>query len=85
MGREEMAASCAREGLDRIEEKSLHQKDGEGMEHRAVVESPPLEGFNRFVGGAFGDRFSSGLGSAGLMVGLNELRSLFQPEQLCSA
>ena len=45
---------------------------------RAVVESPSLEGFKNVWMWRFGTWFSRH-GGDGLMVGLNDLRSLFQP------
>lgn len=42
----------------------------------AVMESPPLEGFNRCVDVALGDT-----GRGGLMLGLHDLRGLFPPKQ----
>jgi len=46
---------------------------------REVVESPSLEVFNSRVDLALGDMVS-GRGGDGLMVGLGDLRGLFQPK-----
>lgn len=82
-----MRGSCAREGLDWIQEKISSPKSWSSIGTGCTgqwFKSPSLEGFKRFVDVAFGDMFSGGLGCAGLMVGLDELRNLFQPEQFCS-
>lgn len=39
-------------------------------------------GIEKLVGVGLGDMVRGGLGSAGLKVGLDELRGFFQPEQL---
>ena len=44
------------------------------------MESPSLEGFKRQEDEVLRTWFISGLGSVGLMVGLNDLKGLFQPK-----
>ena len=44
---------------------------------REVVESPSLEVSEKHVGVVLATWFAHGLGSAGLMVGLDELKGLF--------
>jgi len=49
---------------------------------REVIESPSLEVFKRCVYVTLrGTWFSVGLGSAGLMVGIDDVKGLFQPKQ----
>lgn len=45
---------------------------------REVVQTPSLEAFRRCVYVAF--RFGGGLGSVRLMVGLGDIKGLFQPK-----
>ena len=52
---------------------------------RKVVESPSLEGFKGLVGVALRGMLGSGLGSAGLTVGFDGLKGLFQPKQFCDS
>jgi len=47
---------------------------------REVVESPSLEAFKRRVDMGLGTWFSGKLGSVRLMVGLHDLKGLFQPK-----
>lgn len=47
---------------------------------RAALEPPSLEGFRSRVGGVLGDMAQRQAGSAGLLVGLHDLKGLFQPQ-----
>lgn len=75
--------SCAGGGLSWRLGKNFRgrvEKHGNRMS-RAVVQSPPLEVFRKAVG----LWVSAERGGAGLMVGLDDLKGLFQPQGFCDS
>jgi len=82
IGREATASSCIRGGLDWILGKISLPKELSDIRNRLskeVVESPSLEVFKKRVDVAL---WFSRHGVVGQMVGLDDLRGLFQPMSL---
>lgn len=74
-GQEEMASNCSRKGLDWILGKKIFIR--RVVKHwNRLLSSLPLELFKRCVDEALWDMVSYGLGSAGFMVRLNDLRGI---------
>lgn len=78
-----MASSCGMGGLDGYQGKLLQENGCKALWEKAAqgkVELPSLEVLKRCVDVALGDVGWWWLGHTGLIVGLDDIKGIFQPE-----